>query len=103
MLYPLSYEGWRDDPSCWGRVALLDYAMPVGWWRGSGPRGPRDLRVLPALPHVSASVVISSRRGWNPGGPTGGVQGTQSRLAPRPSAWQPSWRAVRRSPPPHLT
>src|SRR5690349_1217996 len=37
-------------------------------------------------------VVFSSRRGCNPAGPRGGVQGTSSRLAPRPSVWLPSGR-----------
>lgn len=42
-------------------------------------------------------VVISARRGLVPARPRG-LQGTQSSLAPRPSVWLPSRRAVRRSP-----
>jgi hypothetical protein len=35
-----------------------------------------------------------------PASPRGGAQGMRSSLAPRPSGWRPSRRAVRRSPPP---
>jgi hypothetical protein len=35
-----------------------------------------------------------------PASPSGGVQGMQSSLAPHHSGWQPSRRAVKRSPPP---
>jgi hypothetical protein len=38
-----------------------------------------------------------------PASPRGGAQGIQSSLAPRPSGWQPSRRAARRSPPPRPT
>jgi hypothetical protein len=69
-------------PTFDGPVTAQSSILPVcsfAWWEFGG-----DLfaaRVLPA-------------------GSRGGVQGMRSRLAPRPSGWQWSRRAVRRSPPP---
>ena len=48
--------------------------------------------VSAAPPHVAVQVVISSRRGCNPAGPRGGVQGTSPSLVLRPSGWQPPER-----------
>jgi hypothetical protein len=56
---------------------------------------------------ILSVVLVSCERGGYllaarvlPARPRGGAHGMPSRLAPRPSAWQPSRRAAGRSPPP---
>jgi hypothetical protein len=75
----------------------LQMGSLIGWYAGSSTASDIDLGGYSVV--WCDSVVISSRREVLPAGPRGGAQGTRSSLVPRPSGWQPSRRAVRRSSP----
>jgi hypothetical protein len=95
-----SWETHRDRPGGTSRCFLGFSLLPAVRRPSDGPGvdlARRSLTWCELGGDLLAARVL-------PAGPRGGVQGMRFSLAPHPSGWQPSRRAVRRSPPsrPHL-